>query len=82
MERLLEASKSLNIQMKYQELKLQLKFHALFLLYTYTSLYDSLALQFDIFLKSRFLLLSYFITRVYFRHLLRAIQTMPLLNFF
>ena len=47
--------------MKYQELKLQLKFHALFLLYTYTSLNDSLALQFNIFLESRFLLLSYFI---------------------
>ena len=30
--------------MKYEELKLQLKFHALFILNTYTSLDDNLAL--------------------------------------
>ena len=59
--------------MKYQELKLQLKFHALFLIYTYASLNNKLDLQFITSLKSRFLFLSYSITRAYFRHLLRAI---------
>ena len=58
--------------MKYQESKLELKFHALFILYTYTSLNNNLALQFIIFLKSRLLFLSYSISRAYFRHLLRA----------
>ena len=59
--------------MKYRELKLQLKFHALFILYTYTSVNNNLALQFIILLKSRLLFLSYSITTVYFRLLLRVI---------
>ena len=47
--------------MKYQELKLQLKFHTLFILYTHTSLNNNLALQFIIFLKNRlFFIISYY----------------------
>ena len=47
--------------MKYQELKLQLKFHTLFILYTHTSLNNNLALQFIIFLKNRlFFITSYY----------------------
>ena len=41
--------------MKYQESKLELKFFALFILYTYSSLNNILALQFITFLKSRLL---------------------------
>ena len=37
--------------MKYQELKLKLKFHALFILYTYTSVNNNSALQIIILLK-------------------------------
>ena len=59
--------------MKYQELKLQLKFHALLILYAYTSLNNTLALQFIIFLKSGLLFLSYSIIKVYYRHLYRAV---------
>ena len=55
--------------MKYQELKLQLKFHALLILYAYTSLNNTLALHFIIFLKSGLLFLSYSIIKVYYRHL-------------
>ena len=39
--------------------------HALFILYTYASVNNNLVLQFNIFLKSRLLFLSYSITRVY-----------------
>ena len=46
----LQASKRLNSQMKYQELKLQLKFHALFILNTYTSLNNNLLFEFHYFL--------------------------------
>ena len=41
--------------MKYQELKLKLKFHALFILYTFTSVNNNSALQIIIHLKSRLL---------------------------
>ena len=44
-----QASKRLNSQMKYQELKLQLKFHALFILNTYTSLNNNLLFEFHYF---------------------------------
>ena len=64
---------SVNSQMKYQEFKLQLKFHDLFILHTCTSLKNNLALQFIIFLKSRLLFLSYPIRRAYFKHLLCVI---------
>ena len=56
--------------MKNQALKLQVKFHALFILNTYTSVNNNFALQFIIFLKCRLPFLSYSITRVYFRLLL------------
>ena len=56
--------------MKNQALKLQVKFHALFILNTYTSVNNNFALQFIILLKCRLPFLSYSITRVYFRLLL------------
>ena len=68
--------------MKYQELKLQLKFHALLILYAYTSLNNTLALQFIIFLKSGLLfyhiLLSRFTIDTYS---VRWQWAIPFLNF-
>ena len=46
--------------MKYQESKLQLEFHALFVLNTYTSLNNNLAKQFIIRLKSRLLFIIFY----------------------